>query len=300
MRDEYKSCTLCPRGCGVDRSQAVGVCGSPDVAIVNRVSRHMYEEPAICGAGGAGTVFFSGCSLGCVYCQNKKISTRAVGRECDGDALAEIFLMLDGAAVSCIDLVTPTHFLPDVRKGLLKVKHRLSVPVVYNSGGYESTESLRSLDGLIDIYMPDLKYYSPELSLRYSNAPDYYERATEAIAYMYSTLGAAVWGEDGMLRRGLIVRHLVLPGCRKDSVSVLKGLASIVSPSDIVLSLMSQYTPDFYDGEDRCLRRRLTSFEYDSVLCVARELGFEGFMQAHSSANAKYTPPFGDEFCLEL
>ena len=296
MELSYKNCNICPRGCGVDRDASVGICRSGSIVKISRVSRHMYEEPAICGKRGAGTVFFSGCNLGCVFCQNSIISRRSVGKEFDEKELAELFLTVAESGVSTLDLVTPTHFTPTVAAALSAVKDKLGIPVVWNSGGYESVHSLELLRGLVDIYLPDFKYYSPELSAKYSRAEDYRERAEEALLFMYDMLGAAEFDSDGMMKKGIIVRHLVLPGQRKDSIACLRRLAEILLVSDIRLSLMSQYTPDFYaDGGDcqyKNLCRRVTKFEYGSVMKVADSLGFEGYFQGVDSASKKYTPDF--------
>ncbi len=300
MEITYKNCNICPRGCGVDRENAVGVCRSGAKAVVSRVSRHMFEEPAICGARGAGTVFFSGCNLGCVFCQNSIISRRSVGKEFNEAELAELFMTVAESGVSCLDLVTPTHFTPAVAAALALVKDKLKIPVVWNSGGYESRESLALLRGLVDVYLPDFKYYSPELAAKYSHAADYRERAEEALSFMYDMLGAARFDENGMMKKGIIVRHLVLPGCRNDSIACLRRLAEILPVKDIRLSLMSQYTPDFYAGNDKNLRRKVTTFEYESVRAEALRLGFEGYMQSPSSASAKYTPDFSDTFSIDL
>ena len=300
MNEQYKECMICPRKCGINRDISVGVCRSGAKARISRVSRHMFEEHAICGKNGAGTVFFSGCNLGCVFCQNSLISQRSVGKDFDENELAELFLTVAESGVSTLDLVTPTHFTPTVAAALAKVKDKLGIPVVWNSGGYESTESLALLRGLVDIYLPDYKYYSSELSAKYSHAADYRARAEEAILYMYDMLGAPVVDGNGMMLRGIIVRHLVLPGQRKDSIACLHRLAEILPARDIRLSLMRQYTPDFYQGEDKNLHRRVTSFEYESVLREAVNLGFGGYMQSASSASAKYTPEFSDTFCIDL
>lgn len=300
MELSYKNCNICPRGCGVDRDASVGICRSGSRVKISRVSRHMYEEPAICGKRGAGTVFFSGCNLGCVFCQNSIISRRSVGKEFDEKELSELFLTVAASGVSSLDLVTPTHFTPTVAAALSAVKDKLGIPVVWNSSGYESIESLELLRGLVDVYLPDFKYYSPELSAKYSRAADYRERAEEALLYMYDMLGAPIVDAHGMMLKGIIVRHLVLPGHRNDSIAALRRLAEIIPVKDIRLSLMSQYTPDFYTGEDKNLRRRVTTFEYESVLREALSLGFDGYMQSPSSASAKYTPEFSDTFSLDL
>lgn len=300
MELSYKNCNICPRGCGVDREDSFGFCYSGEKPVISRVSRHLYEEPTICGKRGAGTVFFSGCNLGCVFCQNSIISRKSVGKEFDEKELSELFLTVAASGVSTLDLVTPTHFTPTVAAALTAVKDKLGIPVVWNSGGYESVESLELLRGLVDIYLPDFKYYSPELSAKYSNAADYRERAEEALSFMYNMLGAAEFDSDGMMKKGIIVRHLVLPGQRKDSIACLRRLAEILPVSDIRLSLMSQYTPDFYKGDDKNLLRRLTTFEYESVRSEALRIGFDGYMQAPSSASAEYTPEFSDTFSIDL
>ena len=300
MNSLYKQCNICPRGCGVDREKAVGICRSGSKSVISRVSRHMYEEPAICGECGAGTVFFSGCNLGCVFCQNSVISQRSIGKEFDEWELSELFLTVAASGVSSLDLVTPTHFTPSVAAALSMVKDKLNIPVVWNSSGYEIIESLALLRGLVDIYLPDFKYYSSELAKKYSHAADYRERAEEALSFMYDMLGAAEFDKGGMMKKGIIVRHLVLPGQRKDSIACLQYLAEILPVGNIRLSLMSQYTPDFYRGDDKNLLRRLTTFEYESVRAEALRLGFEGYMQAPSSASAEYTPEFSDTFSIDL
>ncbi len=299
MKDFYLNCNICPRGCKADRTVSRGFCSSGHLPAVSRVQRHRFEEPAICAAGGAGTVFFSGCNLRCVFCQNSEISREAVGKEFNVNELADLFLNVAASGVDCLDLVTPTHFTPTVAQALALVKDRLTLPVVWNSGGYESRESLSLLRGLVDIYLPDFKYACPEISAKYSCAPDYADRAAEALAFMYEMLGAVAF-EGDMMRSGIIVRHLVLPGCRTDSAAVLKRIADTVPVKDIRLSLMSQYTPDFYLGDEKNLRRRLTTFEYESVRAEALSLGFEGYMQAPSSASADYTPKFGRTFSVDL
>ena len=292
-------CNLCPRACGVDRESRLGFCASPESAAVSRVSLHMWEEPPISGERGSGTIFFSGCNLRCVFCQNKAISRGAADAKIYGaDALSELFLSVEEMGAHNINLVTPTHFVSTVSKALEMVKSRLSIPVVYNSSGYELASSLRMLDGLVDVYLPDLKYASGELAAKYSSAPDYPEIAKAALREMYRQTGAASFDEAGMITRGVIVRHLVLPSHRKDSIAVLDTLAELLPIKDIRLSLMSQYTPEFAtDCEFRELHRRVTTFEYNSVLDHALSLGFEGYFQHRSSASASYTPDFSAGLC---
>lgn len=287
-------CNICPRACGVDREMRRGFCASGEHAAVSRVSLHIWEEPSVSGTHGSGTIFFSGCNLRCVFCQNKAISRGdADAKIYDADALAELILSVEAMGAHNINLVTPTHFVKTIAKALKKAKPRLTIPVVYNSSGYELASSLEMLDGLVDVYLPDFKYASSELAAKYSSAPDYPEIARAALAQMYSQTGSATFDEAGMITRGVIVRHLVLPSHRKDSIAVLDTLAELLPIKDIRLSLMSQYTPEFAaDCEYRELHRRVTTFEYNSVLEHALSLGFEGYFQHRSSASASYTPDF--------
>lgn len=288
-------CNLCPRACGVDRKQGeLGICGQGSIALVSRAALHFFEEPAISGTRGSGTIFFTGCSLGCVFCQNREISRgESVGTPMDRHALAETMLRLQEEGAHNINLVTPTHFADRIAETLSDVRGKLRIPVVYNSSGYENLSTLQMLDGLIDIYLPDFKYASAQTAERYSAAPDYPEIAECAVVEMVRQAGGLRFDENGILQRGVIVRLLVLPGERKDAMEVLHILSRSVSPSQIKLSLMSQYTPEFaMDTPYPNLHRRLTSFEYNSVWERACELGFEGYSQARESASARYTPDF--------
>ena len=287
-------CRLCPRECAVDRSRELGVCGQTNDIRLAQATLHRFEEPPISGKNGSGAVFFCGCSLRCEFCQNKKISrANAEGRVVSPAELAEIFLDLEAQGAHNINLVTATHFADRVREALLLAKPRLSIPVVYNTSGYERVETLRSLEGLVDIYLPDFKYSSAELAEKYSSAPDYASVAEEALLEMLRQVGRYQFDEHGLLVRGVIVRHLVLPSARRDSIAVLDRLATLFPKRDVLLSLMSQYTPEFATNSPyRELHRRLTAFEYDSVLAHAQTLGFDGFMQGRASASANYTPEF--------
>ncbi len=293
-----QQCKLCPRGCGIDRHTSVGFCQESNDLRVARIAPHYFEEPCISGSRGSGTIFFSGCSLRCVFCQNKDISrVGGIGETLSNGELYERILSLQELGVHNINLVTPTHFVHKIAPILEKLKAtgELRVPVVYNSSGYESVQTLRRLDGLVDIYMPDFKYFSAELAKKYSSASDYPVVATETIKEMFAQVGKYRYsqGETDILERGLIVRHLVLPACRHDSINVMRHLAAIVPPDDILLSLMSQYTPEFaLDTPYTELHRRVTSFEYSSVVNLALELGFNGFIQQRAAANVKYTPDF--------
>ena len=290
---EYTSCRLCPRNCGADRYHSAGFCGMGAVTSAAKASLHKWEEPCISYKNGAGTVFFSGCSLRCVYCQNHEISTERFGRELNGDSLADIFLRLQEMGADNIELVTPTHFVPDIIYTLEKVRDKLTIPVVYNTGGYELVSTLKMLDGLIDVYLPDIKYYSPELSSRYSAASDYFERASEAVLEMVRQTGKLRFNADGGLERGTIIRHLVLPGCRHDSMKIMDWIADNTSPEQVLVSIMNQYTPfDFIPEEFSERRRRVTKMEYNSVVRYAVDLGIEGFTQDKTSSDEGYVPDF--------
>lgn len=289
------SCTLCPRKCGVPRSSGrMGFCGESDGITISRAALHMWEEPPISGSRGSGTIFFSGCNLRCVFCQNKLISRGGGNRKTvTSDELCEIMLELKDTGAHNINLVTPTHFADKIALSLENIKDKLSIPVVYNTSGYESVETLKKLSGLVDVYLPDFKYASNDLSKKYSQAPDYPEVASEALSEMFSQVGECVFNDNGIIQKGVIVRHLVLPSHRKDSMAVLDLISALLPKDKIKLSLMSQYTPDFaLDTEFKNLHRRLTTFEYESVLRYAEELGFDGYFQNISSATAEFTPDF--------
>ena len=288
-----EKCFDCPRKCGVDRKNRLGACHAPADLLVARIDLHMWEEPPISGTQGSGTIFFGGCSLGCVFCQNRAIRDGEVGRVLSDDALVEEAVALVERGAHNINLVTPTHYTRRLVPILEALRRRIKVPIVWNSSGYESVESLRLLEGLVDVYLPDFKYISPDLAA-YSHAPDYAEVAARAVEEMFRQRGPIVFDENGLVQSGLIVRHLVLPGGRHDSVAVLDRLAEILPPEAFRLSLMSQYTPDFVDKTAYPgLGRRITSFEYNFVLKHALSLSFDGYFQDRSSATATFTPDFG-------
>ncbi len=290
-------CYMCPRACGRDRRIEVGACGMGENMRIARADLHFFEEPVISGTRGSGTIFFCGCSLGCVFCQNRDISRGgAIGREVSERELADIMLMLEDRGAHNINLVTGAHFVSKIAISLEMVKNRLSIPVVYNSSGYELPKTLGMLDGLVNIYLPDYKYFYSEISAKYSNAPDYSERAEAAIQEMFRQVGKCEYDADGLLNKGVVVRHLVLPSCRADSIAVIGRIAEILPKSDILVSVMSQYTPDFAsDCEFKELHRRVTKFEYDSVLKEVERLGLSGFSQARASASDIYTPNFKED-----
>ena len=293
-------CTLCPRACGANRAAgAVGVCGAGDTLRVARAALHHWEEPCLSGdpeaATGSGTVFFSGCTLRCCYCQNFPISQQGVGKEISAARLSEIFLELQQGGAKNINLVTATQFLPWVTEALDTARARgLRLPIVYNTGGYETVETVQALSGYVDIWLADFKYASSAVSAELSAAADYPAVAEAALRQMLLQTGAPVYDADGYLQRGVIVRHLALPGHTQDSLAVLQTLARLreETATPFVPSLMSQFTP-FYKAAEHGLGRRITSYEYRKVIDEAVRLGLtDGYMQEKSSAREEYTPPF--------
>ena len=286
----YTHCTLCPRRCGVDRTRGqLGFCKMPGQVHAARAGVHYWEEPVISGSFGSGAVFFSGCTLKCAFCQNYDISQENFGKPMTSAELRAAFERLIDEGVQNINLVTPTHFLPDILPAL---EPKLPVPVVYNCGGYESVETLRQLEGKIDVYLPDFKYSDNVLAKKLSSAPDYFETASAAILEMYRQVGKPVIEGDEM-KRGVLVRHLVLPGCVDNSLGVLDWVAEHFRSGDILFSLMSQYVPMGRAAEMPPFDRRITELEYDSVLSYMMLLGIEdGYTQDFSSAERGYTPSF--------
>ncbi len=301
------NCTLCPRNCGVDRlAGQTGFCGQTAELTAARASLHMWEEPCISGTRGSGTVFFSGCNLKCVFCQNHSIAVGEAGRAVTTEHLAEIFLTLQEKSAHNINLVTPCHFVPQIRAALERAKfHGLTVPVVYNTGSYESVETLKMLEGLVDVYLPDLKYYSSELSARFSRAKDYFDVATKAIAEMYRQVGPPVFlTVDGLeseknshriMTRGMIVRHLILPGQTRDSKKILRYLHETYG-NDIYISIMNQYTPLPHVSHIPELNRKVTEQENDRIINFALQIGIEnGFFQEGEAAGESFIPQFDGE-----
>jgi putative pyruvate formate lyase activating enzyme len=288
------NCTICPRRCGADRANKPGLCGVGENLRVARAALHHWEEPCISGTGGSGTVFFSGCPLKCCFCQNHDISASAWGKDISTERLSEIFLELQAQGAHNINLVNPTHFAQPIAVSLKLAKvNGLVLPVVWNSGGYDSAEGLALMEGLVDIYMPDIKYMDSDRSLRYSGAGDYFAVASKAVIKMYRQAGPAVFGSDGIMKKGLIIRHLVLPGGTADSIAILGWIAANLGVSDIVLSLMSQYIPCHESNKYPEINRRLTSLEYNRVLDQFHKLGFaHGYCQQRSSAKEEYVPAF--------
>lgn len=289
----YTSCTLCPRNCHVNRTAGqTGFCGMPDRIQVARASLHMWEEPCISGTHGSGTVFFTGCNLKCVFCQNHTIALGQKGKSVSMERLAELFLMLQHKGAHNINLVTPSHYIPGIAQSLRLAKQQgLTIPIVYNTSGYDSVESLTLLNGLIDIYLPDFKYVSDYLSKRYSHAADYFQIASQSLAEMYRQVGDPVFKND-MIQRGIIVRHLVLPGCIEDSKSVIRYLYETYG-DHIFISIMNQYTPLPHVAAYPEINRKLTEAEYDEVVDFAIDLGVEqGFIQEGNTAEESFIPEF--------
>ena len=283
----YVNCVLCPRQCGVDRTAGeTGFCGAPDTALVAKTMLYMWEEPALAGSGGSGAVFFVGCTLGCKYCQNAAISCTPVGKPMDSKALRSAMEDLIARGAENIDLVTPTHYLPTVLPALTP---KLPVPVVYNCGGYERVETLKELEGLVDIYLPDMKYADSALAEKLSGAPDYFPVAAKAIREMVRQVGKPVWQGD-KLKSGVIIRHLILPGCVENSLKVLDWIADTFPDGQVLVSLMRQYTP--MGGLPAPFDRRVTDEEYDAVLSWMYLNDLQGFVQEADAADKTYIPDF--------
>lgn len=310
-------CTLCPRECHADRTAGqTGYCGVTDRLTAARAALHFWEEPCISGTNGSGAVFFSGCNMRCAYCQNYSIAHGRNGREITVARLAEIFLELQAKKAHNINLVTPTHYVPQIIRALEKAKSDgLTIPVVYNTSGYEKTDTLKALDGLVDIYLPDLKYYDSAISRKYSNAPDYFRVATAAIAEMFRQVGPPVFdilpcqdsdvsdpanedsdiSETALMKKGVIVRHLLLPDCAQDSLDIIRYLYETYG-NDIYMSIMNQYTPLPQVASIPALNRRITDAEYNAVIEYAISLGVENaFIQEGSTSSKSFIPDFGCE-----
>lgn len=289
-----KECRLCPRNCGINRLEKPGACGGGKDAIVAKVSLHPWEEPVIAGEAedrGAGTIFFSGCNLRCVFCQNYEISHYQRGKMVNDEQLGELFLAQEAKGAASLDLVTPTHYVPQIIHAVAYARDKgLTLPVVYNSSGYENVSTIETLQGTVDVYLPDLKYFDSQLSGEYSKAGDYFAVASAAIRKMVEQVGEPQINENGIMTSGVLVRHMVLPGARKDSMKLLEWLWQSFGDS-IYLSLMSQYTPMYRAKDFHHLKRRLTTFEYDSVVDYALDLGFTRcFVQEKNSASEIYVP----------
>lgn len=289
-----QSCHLCPRECGANRGAGQkGRCKTDGRILVARASLHLWEEPCISGEAGSGTVFFSGCSLGCVYCQNYSIAQAKVGQIVSAEQLSRVFLVLQEAGAENINLVTPSHYAYDIRDAILLArKGGLHLPVVYNCSGYEKAEVLKELEGVVDIYLTDFKYMDETLAERYSHAVDYPQKAKEALAEMVRQIGEPVFDERGMMQRGVILRHLLLPGCLENGKRVV-CYAFESYGNQIFYSLMNQYTPLAQIEKYPELNRKVTRREYDALVDYALDLGVEnGFVQEGETAEESFIPDF--------
>ena len=291
-------CNLCPRRCNAQRSETAGngFCHMGFLPVVARAARHMWEEPCISGTKGSGTVFFSGCTLGCVFCQNEPISHHELGQGMDAKQLCELFERVEGLGVHNLNLVTPTHFAPVIFQALKMRK--MQIPVVWNTSGYETVEMVQAAKGLVDIFLPDFKYASEKTAQQLAGAPDYFDVTLKAIKAMCEVTGAPEYDADGIMQKGTIVRHLILPLRTAESIRILDAIAEEL-PKGTPVSLMRQYTP--MNGVDIAgLDRRLTSREYIRVRDHMFELGLDGYLQQKESADSAYTPAFMDAESVKL
>lgn len=292
--EELKSCNICPHKCGVNRLNGIkGRCKCDNKIKIALASVHNYEEPCISGKNGSGTVFFSNCNLNCIYCQNYEISQLGKGKEITIEHLAQIFIKQQEKNVNNINLVTPTMYVPQIIEAIkIARKKGLNIPIIYNSNGYENVETIKKLNGYIDIYLPDLKYYSNEIAVKYSKAPNYFEIATKAILEMINQVGTPEFDENGLIKKGVIIRHLVLPGHIQNSKHILKWLKENVN-SRAYVSVMAQYFPTYKAKEDKYLNRKLTNKEYSEIEQYLYLLDIEnGYMQDLGKHEEEYVPDF--------
>lgn len=300
-----QDCIICPRKCHVNRlEKQTGFCGLADLPVISRAALHFWEEPCISGSKGSGTVFFAGCNLHCIYCQNHDIAclpvdkTKAIGKEVTTEHLADIFLSLQNQGANNINLVTPTPSVPSIIPALRIAKEKgLTIPIVYNTGGYENLETLKMLDGLIDVYLPDFKYYDPQLAKEYSYAPDYYEVAQAAISEMVRQVGAPVFEEKDdqlLMKKGVIVRHLLLPGETRNAKKILRYLKETFGDR-IYISLMSQYTPLPHVAQHPKLNHPVSKEEYEKMINFCEKLHLQNvYVQEGECAKESFIPPFDE------
>jgi putative pyruvate formate lyase activating enzyme len=297
MIEILKNCTLCPRKCQANRlAGQKGFCGADNTLKVGRASLHMWEEPCISGTNGSGTVFFSNCTLKCVFCQNSKLSQENAGITITTQKLADIFLDLQNKGANNINLVTPTHYVPQIIEALTIAKNNgLTIPTVYNSSGYENLETIKALAGFIDIYLPDLKYFDSKYSVKYSNAKDYFEIAMAAIEEMVKQVGNPDFFDNGMMKKGVIIRHLMLPGLLFDSKKIIDAVYNKFKDS-VYISIMNQYTPFNQSSKYPELNKTLNPKHYDSLVDYAVSIGVKnGFIQDSGTASESFIPSFNGE-----
>ena len=288
----FKDCTLCPRLCHIDRTKYFGFCGAKDKMVIARASLHMWEEPCISGSTGSGTIFFSGCNLKCIFCQNSEISTKLIGHTVSIEDFATICLNLEKEGANNINLVTPTHYVPLIIEGIKLAKTKgLKIPIVYNSSGYENVDTIKMLDGIVDIYLPDFKYYNDIYAKNYSNVTNYFEVCKNALAEMYKQVGKNKFNKDGMMLKGVIVRHLVLPELLDDSKKILKYLYDTYH-DNIYISIMNQYTP-LKEFKYPNLNHKLDDDSYNELIDYALDLGIKkAFIQEGDTVDSSFIPDF--------
>lgn len=294
IKEKLEVCNVCPRNCNVNRANGkIGYCKCNDKVKVALVSTHDFEEPCISKINGSGTIFFSNCNLNCMFCQNYEISQLGKGREITIDRLAEIFVEQQGRGVNNINLVTPTMYAYQIIEAIKIARNKgLNIPVIYNSNGYESVQTIKDLNGYIDVYLPDFKYYSDEIAIKYSKAPHYKEIATEAIKEMYNQVGSAQFDENGIIKKGMIIRQLILPNHVQNSKNILKWIKENM-PQDVYVSVMAQYFPTYKAKEDDLLNRKITIKEYRAVENYLYSLELEnGYMQDLGKHEEEYVPEF--------
>lgn len=295
LNNVYKKCDLCQKRCNINRYEKKGICGATNEVKIARAALHYWEEPCISGKNGSGTVFFSNCNLKCIFCQNEMISTKGFGKEITIKRLADIFIELQEKKANNINLVTPTHYVPSIIKGVnLARKKGLNIPIVYNTSSYETEETIDKLKGIVDIYLPDLKYYDDELANKYSNVKNYFKVATNNIDAMYKQVGSPIF-DNGIMKRGLIVRVLLLPGHLEDAKRIIKYLYEKYK-NDIYISIMNQYTPIKIINKYNNLNRKVTEEEYDELINYACDLGVEkAFIQEGDTQEESFIPCFNLE-----
>ena len=293
MEFDLTHCTFCPRQCGIDRTRQAGACGAKDTLRLARAALHEWEEPCLSGSRGSGTIFFSGCALRCCFCQNAPLSHEFYGADITPDRFGEICFELKEQGAHNINLVSASHFISLIKPVLQKIKPELGLPIVFNAGGYETVETLRELDGIVDIYLPDFKFMDGSLSGKYCKAPDYPQVVKKAILEMYRQVPSPMLNEHGIMQKGLIIRHMVMPNAMHDSMAILDWIAENFDLGTIFVSLMSQYTPCYHSHLYPEINRRISTYEYQKVYEHLLSLGIkQGYAQEKSSAKEEYIPPF--------
>ncbi len=286
----YEKCNLCPHNCNINRKRKLGICKASDKVKIAKFCLYMYEEPCISGENGSGAVFFSGCNMKCIYCQNYEISEECKGKEVCKEDLVDLYLTLQKEKAHNVNLVTPTPYVPTIKESIILAKQRgLSIPIVYNTSSYENVNTIKELDGLIDIYLPDLKYFDDNLAIKYSKSKDYFKYATLAIEEMYKQVGKVVFDEKGILKKGVIIRHLILPNNKEDSKKIIKYIYDTYK-DNVIISIMNQYTPvKNYKYEE--LNNKITKEDYEEIIDYAYDLGIRNaYVQEDGTVSASFIP----------